>query len=139
MLGRLSSASAAEQIVAYQRGRSSTAATTLSWRAHRRPMLLAIALALFNQLSGINAILYYLNDIFRDAGYSAMRADLQSVAVGVANLLKTGDSVEAGSPLCSIHANSEGAAREAAEILAEAIVVGDAARPRARLVDEIIG
>jgi pyrimidine-nucleoside phosphorylase len=60
-------------------------------------------------------------------------------AVGVANLLKTGDSVEAGSPLCSIHANSEGAAREAAEILAEAIVVGDAARPRARLVDEIIG
>ncbi|MBB6253054.1 MFS transporter [Nitrospirillum iridis] len=35
----------------------------LSWRHHRRPILLAIGLALFNQFSGINAILYYLNEM----------------------------------------------------------------------------
>jgi MFS family permease len=61
----------------------------LRWRFHRRPILLAIALALFNQLSGINAILYYLGDIFAAAGFSAVSADLQAVAIGVANLLAT--------------------------------------------------
>jgi sugar porter (SP) family MFS transporter len=61
----------------------------LSWALHRRPILLAIVLALFNQLSGINAILYYLGDIFAAAGFSAVSADLQAVAIGVANLLAT--------------------------------------------------
>lgn len=61
----------------------------LSWALHRRPILLAIALALFNQLSGINAILYYLGDIFAAAGFNAVSADLQAVAIGVANLLAT--------------------------------------------------
>lgn len=46
-------------------------------------------LALFNQFTGINAILYYLNDIFAAAGFSAVSADLQSVAVGGANLAAT--------------------------------------------------
>ena len=31
-------------------------------------LLLAIMIAIFNQLSGINAILYYLNDIFASRG-----------------------------------------------------------------------
>ncbi|WP_044561140.1 sugar porter family MFS transporter [Azospirillum sp. B4] len=62
----------------------------LSWRRHRRPILLAVSLALFNQFSGINAILYYLNDIFTAAGFGKVSADLQSVAVGATNLLFTG-------------------------------------------------
>ena len=61
----------------------------LSWRLHRRPILLAIGLAMFNQLSGINAILYYLGDIFAAAGFDTVSADLQAVAIGVANLLAT--------------------------------------------------
>jgi sugar porter (SP) family MFS transporter len=89
VLGRLSSEDAASQIRSYQQAVNPGGGAALSWRAHRRPILLAISLALFNQLSGINAILYYLNDIFRDAGYSALTADLQSVAVGAANLLAT--------------------------------------------------
>jgi sugar porter (SP) family MFS transporter len=61
----------------------------LSFAIHRRPMLLAIGVALFSQLSGINAILYYLGDIFRAAGFSSMSSDLQSVAIGVTNLVAT--------------------------------------------------
>jgi SP family arabinose:H+ symporter-like MFS transporter len=61
----------------------------LSWKAHARPMLLAIAIAAFNQLSGINAILYYLNDIFAAAGYQKVSADLQSVIIGATNLAFT--------------------------------------------------
>ena len=59
-----------------------------SWK-YRRPVLLAVAIGMFNQLSGINAILYYLNDIFAFAGYSKVSADLQAVAVGATNLLST--------------------------------------------------
>jgi hypothetical protein len=44
---------------------------------------------MFNQLSGINAILYYLNDIFAKAGFSKVSSDLQSVAIGGTNLLFT--------------------------------------------------
>lgn len=59
----------------------------LSWRRHRRPILLAVTLAVFNQLAGINAILYYLNDIFARAG--SVSPDRQAVAIGVANLVFT--------------------------------------------------
>ena len=58
-------------------------------RKYRLPIFLAITIGMFNQLSGINAILYYLNDIFRAAGYSAMSGNLQAVAVGTMNLAAT--------------------------------------------------
>ncbi|MEA3181836.1 MAG: hypothetical protein QOI59_5359 [Gammaproteobacteria bacterium] len=61
----------------------------LSWSQHRRPIVLAVTLAMFNQLSGINAILYYLGDIFTAAGFNSMSADLQSVAIGATNLVAT--------------------------------------------------
>lgn len=61
----------------------------LSWRRHKKPILLAIAMGVFNQMSGINAILYYLNDIFAAAGFGKVSADQQSVAVGATNLLFT--------------------------------------------------
>jgi thymidine phosphorylase len=60
-------------------------------------------------------------------------------AVGVGDLAKAGEKVEPGGPLCTIHANSERSAREAADILLKAIVVGDAPGARPRLVDEVIG
>jgi SP family arabinose:H+ symporter-like MFS transporter len=59
-----------------------------TWK-YRLPIFLAVAIGMFNQLSGINAILYYLNDIFGFAGYSKVSSDLQAVAVGATNLLAT--------------------------------------------------
>jgi len=53
------------------------------------PIFLAVSIGFFNQLSGINAILYYLNDIFAFAGFSKVSGDLQAVAVGGTNLLFT--------------------------------------------------
>jgi sugar porter (SP) family MFS transporter len=56
---------------------------------NRLPLFLAISIAMFNQLAGINAILYYLNDIFALAGFSKVSADLQAVAIGATNLIFT--------------------------------------------------
>jgi MFS transporter, SP family, arabinose:H+ symporter len=56
---------------------------------YRRPIFLAITIASFNQLSGINAILYYLNDIFERAGFSAVSSEMQAVAIGLTNLVFT--------------------------------------------------
>ncbi len=53
------------------------------------PIFLAVSIAVFNQLSGINALLYYLNNIFSQAGFDKVSGDLQSVAVGATNLLFT--------------------------------------------------
>jgi sugar porter (SP) family MFS transporter len=66
-----------------------TARSRLSWARHRRPIVLAIGLACFNQFSGINAVLYYLNDIFASAGFDTLSADLQAVAIGATNLVAT--------------------------------------------------
>jgi len=56
---------------------------------YRLPVFLAIAIGMFNQLSGINAILYYINDIFARAGFDKVSSDLQAVAIGATNLLAT--------------------------------------------------
>jgi sugar porter (SP) family MFS transporter len=53
------------------------------------PIFLAISIGLFNQLSGINAILYYSNYIFASAGFSSNSAALQTVGVGLVNLIAT--------------------------------------------------
>jgi SP family arabinose:H+ symporter-like MFS transporter len=55
----------------------------------RLPLFLVVSIAMFNQFSGINAILYYLNSIFAAAGFSKVSGDLQSVAVGLTNLVFT--------------------------------------------------
>ncbi len=55
----------------------------------KKPILLAVLLAMFNQLAGINAILYYAPRIFELAGFSQADAYLQPVYIGAANLLFT--------------------------------------------------
>ena len=55
----------------------------------RRPILLAILIAFFNQMSGINAILYFAPRIFELTGLAANAALLQSIGIGVTNLVFT--------------------------------------------------
>lgn len=54
-----------------------------------KPIMYAVILAMFNQLSGINAILYYAPRIFEMAGFSKADAYLQPVYIGAANLFFT--------------------------------------------------
>lgn len=58
-------------------------------RKYRRPILLALMIATFNQLSGINALIYYTADIFAMAGAERTSALWQSVVIGVTNLVFT--------------------------------------------------
>jgi sugar porter (SP) family MFS transporter len=55
----------------------------------RKPILLAILIAFFNQLSGINAILYFAPRIFELTGLAAKAALLQSIGIGLTNLVFT--------------------------------------------------
>lgn len=55
----------------------------------RRPLLIAVALALFAQFSGINAIMYYAPKVFEMGGDTAGAAFRSSVWVGAVNLLVT--------------------------------------------------
>ncbi|MGA2173658.1 MAG: sugar porter family MFS transporter [Verrucomicrobiota bacterium] len=58
-------------------------------RKLRLPILLAFLIAFFNQLSGINAVLYFAPRIFEMTGLGAKAALLQSVGIGVTNLIFT--------------------------------------------------
>src|SRR4051794_35331652 len=51
---------------------------TLFQSRYRFPIFLAVSIGMFNQLSGINAVLYYLNDIFAQAGFTKGSRDLQA-------------------------------------------------------------
>lgn len=65
-----------------------TSESLFVWK-FRFPIFLAVTIGMFNQLSGINAILYYLSYIFTAAGYSQISGALQSVAIGAMNLAAT--------------------------------------------------
>ena len=69
---------------------SASSSTGNFWtRRLRVPILLAFLIAFFNQLSGINAILYFAPRIFEMTGLGAKAALLQSVGIGVTNLIFT--------------------------------------------------
>jgi sugar porter (SP) family MFS transporter len=56
---------------------------------YSKPILFAVILAMFNQLSGINAIIYYAPRIFEMAGFDTANAFLQPIYIGAANLMFT--------------------------------------------------
>ena len=91
VLSRIGVPDVADELERYARADRSASGTLvrLSWRRHARPMLLAMGIAAFNQLSGINAILYYLNDIFAAAGFGRVSAAAQAVLIGATNFAFT--------------------------------------------------
>ena len=78
-----------EEIVQSLSVEQTQAAEQLFSRRYLFPIFLAVTIGMFNQLSGINAILYYLNDIFSHAGFSRVSGNLQAVVVGATNLIFT--------------------------------------------------
>ena len=76
-------------IVESLEGETAAAREPLFQRKYRRPILLAFMVATFNQLSGINALIYYMADIFKMAGAGTSSALLQSVVIGATNLAFT--------------------------------------------------
>ncbi|MDP9013318.1 MAG: sugar porter family MFS transporter [Pseudomonadota bacterium] len=79
----------AEANVIRQRPSRSEAAAPFWSRGLRVPIMLAILIAFFNQMSGINAILYFSPRIFELTGLAAKAALLQSVGIGATNLVFT--------------------------------------------------
>jgi sugar porter (SP) family MFS transporter len=78
-----------QEIVASINVEQSRATEKLFTRKYAFPIFLAVSIGMFNQLSGINVILYYLNQIFDYAGFSKISGNLQAVAIGATNLLFT--------------------------------------------------
>lgn len=78
----------ADEILTAAATEKTTAAGFWSKRLSK-PILLAFLVAFFNQLSGINAILYFAPRIFEMTGLGERAAMLQSVGIGVTNLLFT--------------------------------------------------
>ena len=56
---------------------------------YNKPIMYVVALAMFNQLSGINAIMYYAPRIFEMTGLARNTALLQAVSIGVTNMVFT--------------------------------------------------
>ena len=62
---------------------------TIFMKKYRFPLILAFLIAFFNQFSGINAVLYYAPRIFEEAGLGENSALLNSIGLGVTNLVFT--------------------------------------------------
>ena len=73
---------------ALQQEHASAHERVFQWK-FRYPLFLAITIGAFNQLAGINAILYYINDIFAAAGFSQLSGDQKAIAIGATNLAFT--------------------------------------------------
>ncbi len=87
--GHASPAQEAGEIAASLRADMGGAHQGLFQRKYLKPLLLACMIAAFNQLDGINAVLYYSSDIFRMAGADKAGALMQSVIIGFTNLIMT--------------------------------------------------
>ena len=62
---------------------------SLFTKALSKPVFLAITVAMFNQLGGINALWYYADQIFAMAGFDKNASAMQSVILGLVNLFAT--------------------------------------------------
>ena len=88
-VGAAEPASVVTEVVESLRGETDAAREPFFTAKYRRPILLALMVATFNQVSGINALIYYTADIFAMAGAGRTSALWQSVVIGVTNLVFT--------------------------------------------------
>jgi len=92
IIGQLYPDSDVDQIVAEiedNQQQHHTSNENVFMKKYRFPLMLAFLIAFFNQLSGINAFLYYAPRIFEEAGLEKSSALLSSIGIGVTNLVFT--------------------------------------------------
>jgi SP family arabinose:H+ symporter-like MFS transporter len=78
-----------EQILASFQRNTTKEKVVLFQKAYNKPILLAVLFAVFNQVSGINAIIYFAPRIFEMAGIGKDSALLSSAGIGLINLIST--------------------------------------------------
>jgi sugar porter (SP) family MFS transporter len=88
-VGAVNPAAVVADVVESLRGETDAAREPFFTAKYRRPILLALMVATFNQVSGINALIYYTADIFAMAGAGRTSALWQAVVIGVTNLVFT--------------------------------------------------
>lgn len=90
VLRMIDPATAEKTMVAIQQSNHHTEGSTRLFSAtHKTPILLAVLFAVFNQVSGINAIIYYAPRIFEMTGLGKSSALLSSAGIGFVNLVFT--------------------------------------------------
>ncbi|WP_423738650.1 sugar porter family MFS transporter [Chryseobacterium pyrolae] len=72
-----------------QNSNAETPKENIFMRKYRFPLILAFLVAFFNQMSGINAFLYYAPRIFGEAGLGEKTALLSSIGIGITNMIFT--------------------------------------------------
>lgn len=90
-LNEIDAASAEQTLAAIQKSKNETtqASTTFFSKAYSWPILLAFLFAFFNQVSGINAIIYFAPRIFEMTGLAKSTALLSTAGIGLVNLVFT--------------------------------------------------
>ncbi|MBX2871895.1 MAG: sugar porter family MFS transporter [Saprospiraceae bacterium] len=89
ILSRIGIADVGAEIAAIKNSVKSTVRENIFVRKYRTPVVLAFLLAFFNQLSGINFVLYYAPEILEKAGLAAKESLQNSIAIGGINLVFT--------------------------------------------------
>ncbi|QDK78551.1 sugar porter family MFS transporter [Spirosoma sp. KCTC 42546] len=90
VLNMIDPTTANQTLVAIQQSNHHTEGSTRLFSAsHKTPIMLAVLFAVFNQVSGINAIIYYAPRIFEMTGLGKSSALLSSAGVGLVNLIFT--------------------------------------------------
>ncbi len=89
ILSRIGIADVAAEIAAIKDSVKSTVRENIFVRKYRTPVILAFLLAFFNQLSGINFVLYYAPEILEKAGLASKESLQNSIAIGGINLVFT--------------------------------------------------
>ena len=78
-----------DSLVASLREFRSAQQASLFTRRHARPILLAVSIAVFNQLTGVNALLFYILDIFRQLGSGQLNGRKDAILVSTLSLIVT--------------------------------------------------
>ena len=89
LMGQETDFEAMKREIELDNNNADTTHDTIFLKKYRTPLILAFLIAFFNQLSGINALLYYSPRIFQEAGLGESTALLSSIGIGAINLVFT--------------------------------------------------